>query len=233
MEQDRARNHNMIEITSSTLKCIAIVSMLIDHFAIAIYMHLDGATYEGYRILRYIGRIAFPIYCFLLVEGFFNTKNIKKYIGRCFVFALLSEIPYNLAIYGMLWEKSMQNVYFTLTIGLCVLYCLERVKGYEVKNYILQGVIVAVGAGIAQVCDFDYHYLGVLFVVLFYYGRNVEKWKRTLLGMIAFSYEVTAPLAFIPIHLYNGKRGWKLKYLFYFVYPVHLLVYGLMRIYVF
>ena len=219
------------EVTSSTLKCIAIVSMLIDHFAIAIYMNLGNPSYEVYRMLRYIGRIAFPIYCFLLVEGFFYTQNVKKYIGRCFVFALLSELPYNLAIYGTLWENSMQNVYFTLTMGLCVLYCLERVKGYEIKNMILQGVIIAIGAGIAEVLDFDYHYLGVLFIVLFYYSRNIEKWRRTLLGALAFSYEVTAPLAFIPIYLYQGKRGWKLKYVFYWVYPVHLLIYGVIRLY--
>ena len=86
-------------LSASVLKWIAVVTMLIDHFAAAVYWQLDGKEYEIYRILRYIGRIAFPIYCFLLVEGFFYTHNVKKYIGRCLVFALLSEIPFNMAIF--------------------------------------------------------------------------------------------------------------------------------------
>lgn len=220
---------NKRTITSSALKCIAVASMLVDHFGIAVYQFLPWATYEGYRILRYVGRIAFPIYCFLLVEGFFKTRNIRKYIGRCFIFALISEIPFNLALYGTIWERSMQNIYFTLTLGLCVLYGLEKVKGYQMRNLILQAVIIAAGAGIAEVLDFDYHYLGILFIVLFYYSRSMDKVKSTILGAVAFSYEITAPLAFIPIWFYQGERGWRMKYFFYFIYPVHLLVFGVIR----
>lgn len=219
-------------ITSSGLKCIAMITMMIDHFAIAIYPFLVGATYEGYRIQRYIGRIAFPIYCFLLVEGFFYTQNIGKYIGRCFVFALISEIPYNMAIYGTMWERSMQNIYFTLSLGLCVLFCLEKVKGYQTKNLIQQVVIIAIGAGIAEGLDFDYHYMGILFIVLFYYSRRIDKLKGTILGAAAFAVEVTAPLAFIPLWFYQGERGGKAKYLFYFVYPIHLLIFGWIRMYI-
>lgn len=216
-------------LSASTLKWIAIISMLIDHFAIAIYWHLESHTYEVYKILRYIGRIAFPIYCFLLVEGFFLTRNRKKYIGRCLLFAFLSEIPFNMAIYGQIWYPTRQNVYFTLALGLCTLYVLDKVRGYDMLSVMKQLLCVGVGAGLAQILGVDYHYLGILFIVMFYYCREMNPWYRDVIGAAAFSYEITAPLAFIPIHLYNGKRGLPLKYAFYLVYPVHLLIYGVIR----
>lgn len=218
-------------LSASTLKWIAICSMLIDHFAIAVYWQLEQHTYETYRLLRDIGRIAFPIYCFLLVEGFFHTRDIKKYITRCFLFACISEIPFDMAVHGTIWYPKGQNVYLTLTIGLCTLYVLERLKGNEIKDMWGRIACIAVGAGLAQILEADYHCLGVLFIVMFYYCRGMNPWYRDILGAAAFAYEKTAPLAFIPIHLYNGKRGLKLKYVFYLVYPVHLAVYGIIRMY--
>lgn len=216
-------------ISASTLKWIAVISMLVDHFGIAIYWQLEGHTYKIYEIYRYIGRIAFPIYCFLLVEGFFLTRNIRKYIGRCFLFACISEIPFNMAIYGQIWYPHSQNVYFTLTIGLCTLVVLDRVRGFDAVSVVKQLLCIGIGAGLAQLLETDYHYLGVLFIVMFYYCREMNKWQRELIGAVAFSYEVTAPLAMIPIHFYNGERGLPLKYVFYLVYPVHLLIYGMIR----
>lgn len=217
-------------LSASTLKWIAIVSMLIDHFAIAVYSQLDCFTVSGYHILRKIGRIAFPIYCFLLVEGFFYTHDVRKYIRRCFMFAFISEVPFDLAMHGTVWYPQSQNVYFTLTLGLCTLYAISHFQGNAVWHPWAQAVCVIIGAGIAQILEVDYHCLGVVFIVMFYYCRSMEKWLRDIIGAIAFSYEVTAPLAFIPIHLYNGKRGMKLKYFFYWVYPVHLLIYGVIRL---
>ena len=78
----------MTGLSSSTLKWIAVITMLIDHFAVAIYPGIPDFSFDTYRTLRLIGRIAFPIYCFLIVEGFYHTRNIWKYIGRCFLFAL-------------------------------------------------------------------------------------------------------------------------------------------------
>lgn len=216
-------------IDAAVLKWIAIISMLIDHFAIAIYWHLDIHVYEIYKLQRYIGRIAFPIYCFLLVEGFFYTKNVKKYITRCFVFAFISEIPFDMAIYGTVFSQESQNVYFTLALGLCTLYVLEQFKGYEIKNVLGQAISVGLFAYLAQILEVDYHWKGIIFIVMFYYCRNMEKRIRNIIGICFFAYEITAPLAFIPIHLYNGKRGKQNKYLFYILYPLHLLIYGLIR----
>lgn len=216
-------------MSASALKWIAVVTMLIDHFAVAVYWQLDTRIYVVYRLQRYIGRIAFPIYCFLLVEGFFHTKNVRRYIGRCFIFALISEIPFNMAVFGSVWYPQGQNVYFTLTLGLCALAVLSKLQGCDIPHILGQAACIAVFAYLAEILEVDYHWKGVLFIVMFYYCRNMKKWMRNLIGAFAFSYEITAPLAFIPIHLYNGKRGKQIKYLFYAIYPAHLLLYGMIR----
>ena len=219
-------------ISSSKLKMIAVISMLIDHFGVGIYRWIPGYEKQIYECIRFAGRIAFPIYCFLLVEGFTYTKNVRKYIGRLFLFAVISEVPFDMTSRGAFIDSSAQNVFFTLTTGLLVIALLEKFKGYDIKSLIKQAVIILFGALFAQFLDFDYHYLGVLFIVMFYYLKTVSAWERDIIGAIAFSYEVTAPLAFIPIHFYNGKRGWNGKLLFYWIYPLHLLFIGLIRIYI-
>lgn len=217
-------------IDASALKWIAVIAMLIDHFAIAIYWQTDNRVYGVYRLLRYAGRISFPIFCFLLVEGFFYTKNIGKYIGRCFLFALISEIPYDMAIKGTICHWQTQNIYFTLTLGLCALFLIEKIKGTDLMHVLGQMIVIAVFCYIADILEVDYHWRGILFIVMFYYCRNMGKKVICMSGIFAFAYEITAPLAFIPIYYYNGKRGKQFKYLFYLIYPLHLLLYGIVRV---
>ena len=219
-------------ISAAVLKWIAVVTMIIDHFAVAVYPQFASYEYSVYYIMRKIGRLAFPIYCFLLVEGFFHTKNVKKYFRNCFLFAILSEIPFNMAIFGQVFYSRGQNVYFTLCIGLATLIILDRRKRYPKSKYMwLQIFIIVLAASIGQILDVDYHWKGVLFIVMFYYVRNMQEWIRNLVGICAFAYEGTAPLAFLPIHFYNGTRGRQMKYLFYAIYPIHLLILGLIRLY--
>ena len=219
-------------ISAAVLKWIAVVTMIIDHFAVAVYPQFASYEYSVYYIMRKIGRLAFPIYCFLLVEGFFHTKNVKKYFRNCFLFAILSEIPFNMAIFGQVFYSRGQNVYFTLCIGLATLIILDRRKRYPKSKYmLLQIFIIVLAASIGHILDVDYHWKGVLFIVMFYYVRNMQEWIRNLVGICAFAYEGTAPLAFLPIHFYNGTRGRQMKYLFYAIYPIHLLILGLIRLY--
>lgn len=217
-------------ISAAVLKWIAVVTMLIDHFAAAVYWQMEGYDYNVYFVMRKIGRIAFPIYCFLLVEGFFHTGNVKKYLRNCLVFAVISEIPFDMAVFGEVVYLQGQNVYFTLSIGLGALIMLDQFRGkYEAKYVLLRLLIIAMSAYVGQVLDVDYHWKGVLFIIMFYYIRNMQEWIRNLAVIGAFAYEVTAPLAVIPIHFYNGKRGRQMKYLFYAIYPLHLLIFGLIR----
>lgn len=219
-------------ISAAVLKWIAVVTMLIDHFAVAVYWQMAGRDYDIYFVLRRVGRIAFPIYCFLLVEGFFHTRNVAKYLRNCLLFAVISEIPFNMAIFGKVFYLQGQNVYFTLCIGLCALMILNKFKSkHEIQYTLLKLIVIALAAYAGEILDVDYHWKGVLFIIMFYYVRNMQEWIRNLAVLCAFAYEVTAPLALIPIHFYNGNRGRQLKYLFYAIYPLHLLLFGLIRFY--
>ncbi len=219
-------------ISGSTLKLIAVASMLIDHIGAAVLERgllrsplaaSDPLLYDRILrlddILRLIGRPAFPIFCFLLVEGFLHTRDAKKYARRLFLFALLSEIPFDLAIYGKLWQPHMQNVYFTLLIGLLVMMACTRLP----KNVWVQSLLFALGLGAGYFLHTDYGFKGVLLIEILYFFRYDRK-NQCIAGAVAFSWEATAPLAFLPIYAYNGTRGLSLKYFFYLFYPVHLLI---------
>lgn len=217
-------------ISAAVLKWIAVITMVIDHFALAVYLQTAGYSYDVYYIMRKIGRIAFPIYCFLLVEGFFHTRNVYLYLRNCLLFAIVSEIPFDMAVFGEIVYPQGQNVYFTLCIGLVALIVLDRFRAEcGVRYALLRLFVIVLSAYAGEAMDVDYHWKGVLFIIMFYYIRNMQEWIRNLAVIGAFAYEVTAPLAVIPIHFYNGERGRQMKYLFYAIYPLHLLLFGLIR----
>ena len=202
-------------INGFTLKWIAMISMLIDHTGMVLF--------PQYRILRIIGRLAFPIYCFLLVEGAVHTSDMRKYLGRLFLFALISEIPYDLACSGQLWDFSSQNVFFTLFLGLSAIFVLQSQLNKAYGAVLVVALILA-----AQYIHTDYGGFGVFVILLFYVFR-----ERLFLKTAAFivldlffygGMQSYAVVSLIPILCYNGKRGPGMKYLFYLFYPVHLLV---------
>lgn len=238
-------------ISGSTLKMIAIVTMFIDHIGASIIEQrllpydqlLEAATEEQYialmsqtdvanlflvdGILRMIGRIAFPIFCFLLVEGFLHTRDVKKYAFRLFLFSLISEIPFDLAFNLKPLYMNYQNVFFTLFLGVIAMIGMDYVEQkMEQKRgicVILQIVITILCMAAATILKTDYSAFGVFFIALLYVLRDKKIWQ-TIAGCFAISFEITAPLAFLPIWFYNGKRGWNMKYFFYLFYPVHLLL---------
>ena len=120
-------------LNSFQLKCIAVITMIIDH--------TGAVLFPGELVFRYIGRISFPIFCFLLVEGFFHTRDMRKYMLRLGVFAVLSEIPYDLAFRGTMLEFSHQNVFFSLLIGVMMMYALEKSSEWPIKMTELQSII--------------------------------------------------------------------------------------------
>lgn len=202
-------------IDNFTLKSIAILSMLIDHIGAVLF-----PEYIGFRI---VGRLAFPIFCFLLVEGFFYTKNVYKYGLRLFIFVLLSEIPYDLAFYGKLFCFSYQNVFFTLLLGLILIFICERMSYLSVKI-----VMCLVFLCFANFIRSDYSFFGVGMIFLFYMFRKRPVFLvigQGVVNILMGSVQVFGVLAMIPILLYNGKKGFSgLKYGFYLFYPVHLLI---------
>ena len=227
-------------LTGSTLKIIAIITMFIDHIGAAIFENAEIAAYimsKGditYMIwglvdlaLRLIGRVAFPIFCFLLVEGFLHTRDVKKYALRLGAFCLISEIPFNLAFFGQPFHNGHQNVFFTLLIGLLVLIGLKHFAGTGWKSGVGRLVCVLAGVSVATFLKTDYAAFGVATIIFFYLFREKKVLRNitTMLTLIVSSIaEITALFALIPIHMYNGKRGISMKYFFYLFYPVHLLV---------
>lgn len=208
-------------LDSFQLKCIAIVSMALDH--------TGAVLYPSQIWLRCLGRIAFPIFCFLIVEGFFHTHDVRRYMGRLGVFALISEIPYDLAFRGVPLEYAHQNVFFTFLIGIGMMVLLERNREWPVK-----AVILLLAMWLAVLIRSDYNFRGVLLIFVFYIFHESRWLAVTAGGFWNFLYQGVIQkygvLSVLPLALYNGERGRKMKYFFYIFYPAHLLLlYGISR----
>lgn len=208
-------------LDSFQLKCIAIVSMALDH--------TGAVLYPSQIWLRCLGRIAFPIFCFLIVQGFFHTHDVRRYMGRLGVFALISEISYDLAFRGVPLEYAHQNVFFTLLIGIGMMVLLERNREWPVK-----AVILLLAMWLAVLIRSDYNFRGILLIFVFYIFHESRWLAVTAGGLWNFLYQGVIQkygvLSVLPLALYNGERGRKMKYFFYIFYPAHLLLlYGISR----
>lgn len=191
--------------------------------------HTGAVLYPSQIWLRCLGRIAFPIFCFLIVEGFFHTHDVRRYMGRLGVFALISEIPYDLAFRGVPLEYAHQNVFFTLLIGIGMMVLLERNREWPVK-----AVILLLAMWLAVLIRSDYNFRGVLLIFVFYIFHESRWLAMTAGGFWNFLYQGVIQkygvLSVLPLALYNGERGRKMKYFFYIFYPAHLLLlYGISR----
>ena len=237
------RTHRF-ELTSFALHILAMVFMLCDH--------LWATIVPGNEWLTCIGRITYPIFAFLIVEGYFHTKNLKQYVLRLLIFAALSEIPFNLMTGGSLFNLLHQNVLWTFLIGIGLIRLIEwaRSAPRRIRRWPLATLGVLLGCTVALVSMTDYMHFGVLTILIFYLFRGRRWWCFTgqliclwiinvkMMGGIV--YPVTlfgdewiihqqgfALLALIPIWLYQGNQGMYnkiVKYTYYAFYPVHLLI---------
>lgn len=200
------------------LKWIAVITMIVDH--------VGAVLFPQSVLLRCIGRLSFPIFAFLLVEGFYHTGNLRRYQLRLLAFALLSEIPYDLAFHGTVLEFGNQNIFFTLFLALLTLDIMENGR-FPFAG----GVGLFVGCLSAYLLSADYGAGGILMVLCFYILRRQRflGWCCFfLLNMFAFHSGIQwcAVAAAVFICLYNGQKGKTLgrgKF-FYWIYPGHLLV---------
>ena len=252
-------------IAGSTLKLIAVITMLIDHIGAGPFLAVVVRNPENfadgrvkmtvqvvlYYTMRCVGRLAFPIFIFLLIEGYIYTRNRWKYLLRLLLFALISEIPFDLAFNidqadlsfkGML-EFGYQNVYFTLAVGLFTVILIDTLWHTSYEKPVRIACIVIFTAGgfeAAELLKTDYAGWGVLAIVASYLLRNGKPGLRmagapAILSVMQLAggslpSEAFSFLDILPGSFYNGTRGLKTKWLFYAFYPVHLLILGLIKL---
>lgn len=230
-------------MTSFILKCIAIITMFIDHASI---------SYIKYTTLfNVIGRIAFPIFAFQISQGYIHTKNLKKYFLRLFLFAIISQIPFML--FDSLFTNSFTfNIFGTLFVGLLSIFLYDKISNCNFKftNNINVNTIIAkifafipaiLLAILAEICHFDYGFFGIAIIFLFYIFKNdkigmiifytVACIIKYGINIITYGYHylyillcLGTILPIIFILLYNGKQGHKIKYFLYAFYPIHLII---------
>lgn len=226
-------------LSGTELKGMAMVFMLVDHIGAVILFYMG--PYWAYLGCRMIGRLAFPMICFFLTEGFIHTRDRRNYCLRMAVFAVISEIPFDLAVSNQLsWDS--QNVFFELLVGLIVLQGLRKAEGYfDMRRSVCKALALGGGCLVAWAIRADYSYEGILLMSIYYLLRE-QRLSRLLPGSVLAgigSLNVTwgaGALSLIPLYFYNGSRGkgfgnGRSKYLFYWFYPVHLLIlFGIRRL---
>ena len=261
-------------ITGYNLKMIALITMLVDHVAAVVIWRIYVASYAItasmqqsssfgdqiivwvannqnlvyliYEMMRYTGRMAFPIYCFLLVEGFLHTRSVGKYALRLLLFAFISEIPFDLALTGEWWSVSYSNVFFTLVLGLLLIWAISYVekfyefwqeKGWEpmlgsILSLAMGGLLLAIVGGFAEMVLYtDYGFAGIAAILIFYLFRRHREMAFILailvLTVMSSSTELIAIAMLGTIKMYDGSRGKQMKYAYYAFYPAHLFVLAL------
>ena len=205
-------------MTGFQLKLLAMLAMTADHIGAVFFPEIP--------LLRWIGRMAMPVLCFFIGEGLRHTRSPRRYLLRLTGFALLSELPFDLAFYGGI-EWGHQNAYFTLALGLLALWAIQS-RGME-------GWLLALTAALAaELLGCDYGMYGVLLILLldrFHRARSEQLAAAALLNLAFFGLQTqTLSLIALPLlWLYNGKRGRDDRRLFYLYYPAHLCVLGILR----
>lgn len=203
-----------------TLKIIACVTMLIDHIGVILF--------PQNILLRIIGRLAFPIYSFLIVNGVKHTRDVKKYLIRLAIFAVISQIPYSVMVTGSFFSSKL-NIFFTEVIGILTILCYDKVKNKPLVFAILPCFAISL---FAEIIKTDYGMYGVLTILMFYIAKNnnqlmiIYQVALNVLYLVlthsTSNIQYFSLFALIPICFYNRKEGIKLKYFFYVFYSLHI-----------
>lgn len=222
------------KINGAQLKYIAFASMFIDHFNKAIitpFLTGTGPLNVITRIFDILGRIAFPIFAFMIVEGFFKTKSRWKYLRNLLVFATISEIPYDMFQSAVFINTWSQNILWGLALGLFTIMIIDKLKERIKKRplWIFVSIfIVALSSLLSMLISADYEYYAIIIIYIYYLFYD----KRLLasgLGYLVIIKEIYSILGFATVLLYNGEKGKQNKTFNYLFYPAHLLIFGIIR----
>lgn len=225
-------------LNGAQLKYIAFASMLIDHVNKAIilpYLEVGSTLSKISSVFDVLGRIAFPLFSFFIVEGFFRTHSRKKYLINLLFFAVISEIPYDMFSSKVFLEFRLNNVLFSLALSLISIWILDefRIK-YEEKLgnfWILFSIpllIVMYFVSIFVSGDYDFHAIMTAFFFYIFYDKPLTS---AFFAYISIVKEYWSILGFGLTIMYNGKKGKQNKIFNYLFYPVHLFILGLLRMY--
>lgn len=228
--EDNMKN-NYQKLTGFHLKLIAMAAMTVDHTALILIPHSSWI----YWVMRSIGRLAFPLYCFLLTEGFIYTRSRKKYLLRLGLSAVISEPFFDYSLYGTWIFMNYQNVFFTFFIGLSMLIGLEYFKKKENRGAQLGVFLAACIVAFTLRCDYDV--LGIIVIYILYEYRTQFLLKTSLSSAMMLLngglLQGLGGLAFIPIGMYSGKPGrGTMKYFFYLFYPLHLILLYFVKLFI-
>ncbi|MFR7758852.1 MAG: TraX family protein [Christensenellales bacterium] len=221
-------------MSSFALHIWAMLLMLCDHLQLTLLPDLP--------ILRCVGRLAFPLFAFMAVEGYLHTRSLKKYLLRLLMLAVISEIPFDLLVSGSVFDPMHQNVIWTIILGLCCIRAFENISA-DLKK-MLSAVVIIASLAAAIIARVDYSSAGVLTLLAFYAFRgNTVRCRLmqllslafinlVLLGGIefAFPYQALAVLSLPIIWLYDGSQGPHngfIKAVYYLFYPAHMLILAL------
>ena len=208
------------KLTSNQLKLLALLTMTVDHIGVQLL--------PQYPLLRIIGRLAFPIYAYMIAEGCAHTRNRRKYLLQMSGLALLCQLVYFFAI-GSLF----QCILVTFTLSILTIYAIDSETSWHAPAALLAVIFLTVilpqllpGTDYAV----DYGLLGVLLPAAVYLGKTRKQkllLSVILLSLLALDFggiQWYGLLALVPLALYSGQRGkWKMKWLFYLYYPLHLV----------
>lgn len=215
---------NLKKLSGYHLKYIALFSMLLDHIGVIYQSHLSKMTYF---LLRAVGRLSFPLFCFILVEGFFHTQNRKKYQLRLLIFAILSEIPYDLAFHylsaetigSLLHSQQLffrafssafqeQNVLFTLFLGFTAMILMENASLYRRNTFYKNIDILIIFCCLSEVFQTDCGAAGILCIFFFYAiykkrgeGRNLPI-KAGLIGTLPAALPLLTYVSPFPVQVF-------------------------------
>lgn len=228
-DKRKSSGKGIIGILDGTLlKMIAMISMVFDH--------VGDNFFPDQTWMRIVGRIALPVFAFCIAEGFSHTHDRMKYLIRMGIFALISEVPFDLVTSGNVLESSHQNIMITFFWAILGLILFEKIrKGKGKASKVLAFIVLGLFAVSSIILGMDYNMLAVGLIYIYYLLRKKAPWWNNI---AAIAYHVAMRnmgiywfglLGFIPVLLYNGKRGKGLKWLFYTFYPGHLLLIWIIR----
>lgn len=203
-------------MSSFMLKSVAMVTMFIDH--------MGAVFFPEYEIFRIIGRISFPIFCFLLVEGFYHTGNVYKYLGRLVLIGVISEPIFDKVFYGTWCTFTHNNVFWTLISGLLCMMICNKMSNVIEKYIVFLAVLL-----LSSYIPMDYGIYGIAMIGGFYFFRNkvvsIIAYQGFVNVLLMGGLQKYGLLGSIMTLLYNGKKGCrKASYAFYILYPLHLWI---------